>query len=42
MSENRKKRTYISDCAVKALLAVKSCVEQLARKYAIDSQALPN
>ena len=31
----------ISDCAVKALLAVKSCVEQLARKYAIDSQALP-
>lgn len=32
----------ISDCAVKALLAVKSCVEQLARKYAIDSQALPN
>ena len=32
----------ISDCAVKALLAVKSCVGQVARKYVIDSQALPN
>ncbi len=32
----------ISYCAVKALLAVKSCVEQLARKCASDSQALPN
>lgn len=32
----------VSDCAAKGLLAVKSCVEQLASKYATDSQALPN
>ena len=31
-----------SDCVAKGLPAVKSCVEQLASKYATDSQALPN
>ena len=29
----------VFDCAAKGLLAVKSCVEQLASKYAIDGQA---
>ena len=31
-----------SDCVANGLPSVKSCVEQLASKYAIDSQALPN
>ena len=35
-------KDYVADCVAKGLPAVKSCVEQLASKYATDSQALPN